>query len=171
MAFLIAMFVLCGVMGLQLFMESVHYACRTTPEPLPGATAWELAGDSRTICDPAGDNAWSSYSGRRCPENTFCGSPIDYGLEMDKEIDYDISVQYGFGIFKDIADSIYAVFQIITLDNWSQPMYNIAWHDAFYLPSLFCALIVFVGSFFMVNLMLAVIMDAYDQSAQVTIEI
>ena len=75
------MFVLCGVMGLQLFMESIHYACRTTPEPLPGAKSWELALDSRTICDANGDNAWSSYKGRMCPGGTYCGSPIDYGLE------------------------------------------------------------------------------------------
>ena len=48
MAFLLAMFILGGVMGLQLFMNSVHYACRTTPEPLPGALIWERA--SNQIC-------------------------------------------------------------------------------------------------------------------------
>ena len=60
-------------------------------------------------------------------------------------------------------DAILTVFQIITLDNWSQMMYNMAYNDSFWLASLFCSAIVFIGSFFMLNLMLAVIMDSYDQ--------
>ena len=59
-------------------------------------------------------------------------------------------------------DAILTVFQIITLDNWSQMMYNMAYNDSFWLSSLFCSAIVFIGSFFMLNLMLAVIMDSYD---------
>ena len=43
MAFLLVMFFLFGIMGLQLFNQSVHYACRTTEKPLPGASTWEIA--------------------------------------------------------------------------------------------------------------------------------
>ena len=46
-------------------------------------------------------------------------------------------------------------------------MYNLALHDSFFLPAIFCTAIVFIGSFFMVNLMLAVIMDSYEQSSEV----
>ena len=104
------MFVLCGIMGLQLFMESIHFACRATERPEPGASEWPIYGDERIICDEHGDNSWSSYSGRKCPDGAFCGSPIDYGLPMDKEIEYSVELQFGFSIFKDIADSIFAVF-------------------------------------------------------------
>ena len=90
MVFLLAMFILCGVMGLQLFMESVHYACRVTEAPLPGATTWPKTPDSQ-ICDPGGNNDWDSYAGYKCPEGTFCGSPFDHGLDMDKDIKYDVN--------------------------------------------------------------------------------
>ncbi len=77
-------------MGLQLFLNSVHYACRATPEPLPGATTWPRVGNK--ICNENGDNSWISYKGHACEEGTYCGSPIDFGLEPDEEIKYDVSV-------------------------------------------------------------------------------
>ena len=46
-------------------------------------------------------------------------------------------------------------------------MYNLAFAESFYIPSIFCTAIVFIGSFFMLNLMLAVIMDSYEQSSEV----
>ena len=148
-------------------MESVHYSCRVTEKPEPGAEVWEKADNAEHhICSRDGDNSWSSYSGYQCPEGTFCGSPLDYGLPQDEDIRDDVRYQFGFGIFSDIGDSIYTVFQIITMDNWTWIMYNMAWHDDFYVPTMFCTACVMIGSFFSINLMLAVIMDAYDQSSQ-----
>ena len=66
MVFLLSMFILGGVMGLQMFMESSHYACRLTEKPLPGATVWEKY-PGTGICDPQGQNTWDSYSGYKCP--------------------------------------------------------------------------------------------------------
>ena len=51
---------------------------------------------------------------------------------------------------------------MITMDNWSQIIYNISMHEGFWLPSIFGIFLVFLGSFFLLNLMLAVIMDSYD---------
>jgi hypothetical protein len=34
---------LYGVIGVQLFSGRIYYTCHTTPEPLPGATFWEVA--------------------------------------------------------------------------------------------------------------------------------
>lgn len=50
------------------------------------------------------------------------------------------------------------------MDNWSAIVYNNAFASSFFLPSIFGVLIVFLGSFFLLNLMLAVIMDSYDQT-------
>ena len=72
-------------------MNSVHYGCRLTAEPEPGAATWPKAPDSQ-ICHIDGDNDQLSYIGYRCPEGTFCGSPLDYGLEPDEDIQNDITV-------------------------------------------------------------------------------
>ena len=88
--FLLAMFVLCGVMGLQLFNTSIHYACRLTEVPVTGALTWQKSPDSH-ICHEDGDNEWNSYNAYKCPENTFCGSPLDFGLEPDEDIQNDVN--------------------------------------------------------------------------------
>jgi hypothetical protein len=62
-----------------------------------------------------------------------------------------------------------AVFQIITLDNWSLIMYNLA-NGTFspLIPFAFCVMIVFLGNFFMLNLMLAVVFESYIESELIT---
>lgn len=58
-----------------------------------------------------------------------------------------------------------AVFQIITLDNWTVIMFNLMNKMSFpQLPAFFCILLVFLGSFFLLNLMLAVVMESYMAS-------
>ena len=57
------------------------------------------------------------------------------------------------------------VFQIITLDNWSLIMYNLA-NGCFIplLPYFYCVVLVFLGNYFMLNLMLAVVLESYLKS-------
>ena len=93
---------------------------------------------------------WDSYKGKKCPEGTFCGSPLDYGLEPDADILNDVNYNYGFSIFSDIGDSIFAVFQIISMDGWTPIMYNLSDHESIWVPSFFIVTLVFLGSFFLV---------------------
>jgi len=37
------MIFLFAVVGVQIFAGKLYYQCRTTEEPLPGATSWEIA--------------------------------------------------------------------------------------------------------------------------------
>jgi hypothetical protein len=149
MVFLLAIFVIFGVMGLQLFMESVHYSCRLTEKPEEGATVWPKSRDAG-ICDAEGDNSWDSYKGNKCMEGTFCGSPLDFGLEPDTDILNDVNYNYGFSIFSNIGDSIFAVFQIISMDGWTPIMYNLSYHESMWIPSIFFVTLVFLGSFFLI---------------------
>jgi len=53
--FLLFIFMLFGIMGLQWFGDTLYYSCRVTAEPLPGALVWEKSDDSRVesaICTP-----------------------------------------------------------------------------------------------------------------------
>jgi hypothetical protein len=88
---------------------------------------------------------------------------LDHFLSLDDDhLDSNTGIQYGIGSFDNIGQSLLAVFQIITLDSWSVVAYNLAdYHAAPVLPILFCVILIFMGSFFLLNLFLAVVMESY----------
>jgi voltage-gated sodium channel type XI alpha len=73
-------------------------------------------------------------------------------------------LNYNIGGWQNIGSSFILVFQIITQDNWSMNMYAMISATEFFLPVLFAFVINMVGSYFLMNLMLAVIMDEYVES-------
>jgi F0F1-type ATP synthase membrane subunit b/b' len=52
---------------------------------------------------------------------------------------------------------------MITLEGWTDLMYNLSDSSQAWMAIGFCILLVVVGSFFLLNVILAVIMDAFDQ--------
>jgi hypothetical protein len=59
-----------------------------------------------------------------------------------------------------------AVFQMVSQDTWSMQMYNLINATEFFLPVIFSITLNMMGSYFLMNLMLAVIMDEYIKSEQ-----
>ena len=105
-----------------------------------------------------------------CPSDfdkvSVCGSVLDFGLTLhDDKIEQNMQVQHGVASFDQFFSSILGVFQIITLDNWSLLMYNLA-NGSFMplIPYLYCVVLVFLGNYFMLNLMLAVVLESYLKS-------
>ena len=97
-----------------------------------------------------------------CPPTTTCGSPLDKGLRIEDDgIQYNASLQYGWASFSNIFDSILAVFQIIANDNWTIIIYNLMNNEGYVLPAVFGVSLIFLGTWFLLNLMLAVIMGEY----------
>ena len=111
--FLLFIFILFGIMGLQWFSGSIYYACRTTEAPLPGATVWERSPLAvEIVCSvEGGSNEYDTINGYKCPAGTYCGSPIDYGLSLDDDgIPFNANLQFGWGSFRNFFDAILAVF-------------------------------------------------------------
>lgn len=69
---------------------------------------------------------------------------------------------YGIITFDNVIDGLITIFQVITLEGWSTLMYNLSDASPRWLAEIFCILLVLVGSFFLLNVILAVIMDAFD---------
>ena len=54
-----------------------------------------------------------------------------------------------------------AVFQIVTMDSWTGFLYNLMKGSPAWLSALYCCALIVFGSFFVINLFLAVIMQAF----------
>lgn len=74
-------------------------------------------------------------------------------------------IMYGIITFDNIVAGMITIFQVITLEGWSTLMYNLSDASPQWMSEIFCILLVLVGSFFLLNVILAVIMDAFDEVA------
>ena len=153
--FLIFLFLLFGILGLQLFGKKQYNRCRTTPEPVNGV--WELD-DTGEVCRTG------SYGYFQCPAGTYCGNPEPHGISLrtDGVPDND-TINYGITNFDNILAAMLTIFQMITLEGWTGMMYNL--QDAMipFVPAIYFCFLVVLGSFFLLNLILAVIMDSFEE--------
>jgi hypothetical protein len=62
------------------------------------------------------------------------------------------------------------VFQIITTDAWTKIMLNLMDADIPFLAAFYCFLIIITGAFFLMNLILAVIIQAFIKIQRKEIE-
>ncbi len=104
------------------------------------------------------DRSFGLYT---CLEGTYCGSPYNYNLlDIDQTLD-DAVINYGVLTFDHLGKALLSIFQIITNDNWALTMYNLMNTDNPVIVAIFMCILVFFGSFFILNLILAVILDAF----------
>ena len=72
-------------------------------------------------------------------------------------------ISYGYTVFDDFGAAMLTIFQMITLEGWSDLMYNLSDATTPWLVRSFSIMVVILGSFFLMNLVLAVIVDAFDE--------
>jgi len=82
-------------------------------------------------------------------------------LTNDKVVT-NFQVQYGIATFDDFLMASLAVIQIITFDNWTVVMRFLVDSSDKWIGGFFCIIIVILCSFFLLNLVLAVIMQSFS---------
>ncbi|CAM1295429.1 Uncharacterised protein r2_g457 [Pycnogonum litorale] len=92
---------------------------------------------------------------RRCPENYTCLP------------DFGSNPNYGYSNFDNFGWSMLATLQLITLD-YFEDLYNKVIACTGPLSLTFFIFVVFLGSYYLVNLMLAVVAISYEEEAQVS---
>lgn len=65
--------------------------------------------------------------------------------------------------FDNIGLGLVTLFQCITLENWTVVMYNMMDTNSDWLSALFFCLFSIIGGVFLLNVILAIIMDAFDE--------
>ncbi len=69
-------------------------------------------------------------------------------------------IDYGITVFDNLAIGLITVFQMITLEGWTKIMYNMMDSNIAWMAVLFSVLLVVIGSFFLLNVILAVLAEA-----------
>ena len=61
------------------------------------------------------------------------------------------------------------IFQMITLEGWTTIMYNLMDSNIWWMAIIFCVLLIVIGSFFLLNVILAVLADALNMVKEMEI--
>jgi hypothetical protein len=95
-----------------------------------------------------------------CPADRYCGNPNDYpGTELDIATDLQY-LNYGIANFDNMGSSILTVYLMIG-ESWSHYMFNLMDVDFETMGALFSMFLIIIGSFFLMNLILAAIIQAF----------
>lgn len=90
----------------------------------------------------------------------------EYMLESmmeTEEYTNDELIAFDIANFNNLIWAMETIFVMITLEGWSGLMYNLTDASLQWMAIAFSILLVVVGSFFLLNVILAVIMDSFDK--------
>jgi uncharacterized protein YxeA len=153
--FLIFIFCLFAILGLHLYCGVFYNSCRYSPTP-ESPDFWLIDDSHERMCSKSG------YGEFQCPADQYCGNPAEFGIPLDSEnADVKPYMYYGIHSFDNLGKALQIVFQIVTTEAWSTYLYNLRDLDSGLFASLYTISIIVVGSFFLMNLVLAVIINAF----------
>ncbi|XP_052005088.1 LOW QUALITY PROTEIN: sodium channel, voltage-gated, type I-like, alpha [Xyrauchen texanus] len=166
-----------ALVGLQLFMGSLKHKCVLEP---PNATLddnkdlflnWTPACiNNSDYCRDYINNPDNHYmiSGKKA---LICGKSSDAGHcpEGFLCLKAGSNPDYGYTSFDSFGWAFLSLFRLMTQDYWEN-LYQQTLRAAGKTYMIFFVLVIFLGSFYLVNLILAVVAMAYDEQNQATIE-
>eukprot|EP00347_Sterkiella_histriomuscorum_P005312 403357086 len=150
--FLLFIFMIFGILGIQTFQGDQYNRCRLTPHPV-SSTSWPIDPTQNRLCSGLYD----------CNEGTYCGSLSSHQIDvMYDNVTSDPLINYNINNFDNIFYGLLSIFQCITLEGWTAMMYNYM-DGSGWLAYIYFPLLVVIGSFFLLNLFLAVIMKIFTE--------
>ena len=166
-------FFIFAIFGVQQFQGQSYQFCRATEEALfeddGNFIEWiklgEVTGDDPVLCRRDSD----------CLEafpdaiTAICGNVYDkYGIDPIKfdNIRNIELVMYGIPGFNSLTQAFLTIFQVFTLESWVNLMYNYGDTGNTFVSILFFMLLVLMGAFFTLNLVLAIVVDSFNQSQE-----
>ena len=78
---------------------------------------------------------------------------------------YDEQIGNGFISFDNLGMAVFTIFQVITLEGWTNVMYNLQDNSSPWVAFIYFFLLVVFGSFFILNYFLAVFMESFDRAS------
>ncbi|KAI4880621.1 hypothetical protein NFI96_021170, partial [Prochilodus magdalenae] len=164
-----------ALIGLQLFMGVLRQKCVRSTAHCVNST---YPGNGSFVCN---NKTWQSMKDFITSEDNFykiegakdaliCGYSSDAGKCPDG---FDClktgrNPNYGYTSFDSFGWAFLALFRLMTQDYWEN-LYHQTLRSAGKTYMIFFVLVIFLGSFYLVNLILAVVAMAYEEQNQATI--
>uniref|UniRef100_A0A674KGN9 Sodium channel protein n=1 Tax=Terrapene triunguis TaxID=2587831 RepID=A0A674KGN9_9SAUR len=163
-----------ALIGLQLFMGNLRHKCLLWPLNVSSS---ENRFASFFINDTVFD--WKAYiederhfyslAGQK--DALLCGNSSDAGQcpEGYTCIKAGRNPNYGYTSFDTFSWAFLSLFRLMTQDYWEN-LYQLTLRAAGKTYMIFFVLVIFLGSFYLINLILAVVAMAYEEQNQATLE-
>ncbi|XP_044274229.1 sodium channel protein type 2 subunit alpha-like isoform X11 [Varanus komodoensis] len=175
-----------ALIGLQLFMGNLRHKCLIWP---PDNSTFEInitsyfnsaLGANGTFVNTTVSNFdWEEYidnenhfytlEGQRDP--LLCGNSSDAGQCPEGYVCVKAgrNPNYGYTSFDTFSWAFLSLFRLMTQDYWEN-LYQLTLRAAGKTYMIFFVLVIFLGSFYLINLILAVVAMAYEEQNQATLE-
>uniref|UniRef100_A0A8C1L1T7 Sodium channel protein n=1 Tax=Cyprinus carpio TaxID=7962 RepID=A0A8C1L1T7_CYPCA len=144
-----------ALIGLQLFMGILRQKCVRSPIFVTFSQVFMLYSLLNHIVIPTVKYLRVSSMNRKCPDGFDC-------LKTGR------NPNYGYTSFDTFGWAFLALFRLMTQDYWEN-LYHQTLRSAGKTYMIFFVLVIFLGSFYLVNLILAVVAMAYEEQNQATI--
>uniref|UniRef100_A0A8B9W686 Sodium channel protein n=1 Tax=Anas zonorhyncha TaxID=75864 RepID=A0A8B9W686_9AVES len=145
-----------ALIGLQLFMGNLRNKCLQWP---PDNSTFETTVISYFNSSIGQNDALlcgNSSDAGQCPEGYIC---VKAGRNPN----------YGYTSFDTFSWAFLSLFRLMTQDFWEN-LYQLTLRAAGKTYMIFFVLVIFLGSFYLINLILAVVAMAYEEQNQATME-
>ncbi|XP_044222779.1 sodium channel, voltage-gated, type I-like, alpha [Thunnus albacares] len=157
-----------ALIGLQLFMGNLQQKC--VLNVANGSNTGQQAGQENCTTGPDLNKSCYYYlPGKRDP--LLCGNTSEAGQCPEGYICKKVgrNPDYGYTSFDSFGWAFLSLFRLMTQDYWEN-LYQQTLRAAGKPYMLFFVLVIFLGSFYLVNLILAVVAMAYEEQSQATIK-
>uniref|UniRef100_A0A8C5JS16 Sodium channel protein n=1 Tax=Junco hyemalis TaxID=40217 RepID=A0A8C5JS16_JUNHY len=158
-----------ALIGLQLFMGNLRNKC----------VIWPINVNETFLDNGSRGFDWEEYTNNvsnfyiipGAPDPLLCGNSSDAGQcpEGYTCMKAGRNPNYGYTSFDTFSWAFLALFRLMTQDFWEN-LYQLTLRAAGKTYMIFFVLVIFVGSFYLVNLILAVVAMAYEEQNQATLE-
>uniref|UniRef100_A0A8C6PMI0 Sodium channel protein n=1 Tax=Nothobranchius furzeri TaxID=105023 RepID=A0A8C6PMI0_NOTFU len=157
-----------ALIGLQLFMGNLRNKCVFWPINM---TEQYLENGSRGDCPVLPSLSANFYFLPGALDALLCGNSSDSGQcpEGFTCMKAGRNPNYGYTSFDSFGWAFLTLFRLMTQDFWEN-LYMLTLRAAGKTYMVFFVLVIFVGSFYLVNLILAVVAMAYEEQNQATME-
>ncbi|XP_074168699.1 sodium channel protein type 5 subunit alpha isoform X3 [Rhinolophus sinicus] len=160
-----------ALIGLQLFMGNLRHKCVRNFTELNGTNgSVEADGQVWESLDLYLNNSENYLLKNGTSDVLLCGNSSDAGScpEGYRCLKAGENPDHGYTSFDSFAWAFLALFRLMTQDCWER-LYQQTLRSAGKIYMIFFMLVIFLGSFYLVNLILAVVAMAYEEQNQATI--
>ncbi|CAD8145327.1 unnamed protein product [Paramecium pentaurelia] len=143
-----------SIIGLHLFIGLTERRCRLTQYPI----------DDIWIADP---NIQKLCGIWECPENTYCGSLLDYDLPRN-ETENDLEAfNWNFTRFDDFFHSLLVVFTFLNVTGWSGTTFMFWKAMTTYVTATYFLIMILLMAFILSNLLLALFYESFMEKSSI----